>query len=124
MGLKIVLLHKKVIPFTYKEAPSSFSIWRQYFRPPFHACFQIIEVVAALLYLFQVLVPTQTETQILRNVFKDIFFLEKHESPVSKASDLNDYYKELETSAENIKDDFILKAKFPNETILVYHTIT
>lgn len=124
MGLRIALLHGRSIPISYKEAPSSLSIWRQYYRPPFHTCFQIFSIITSFLYLFTVLVPVQTETQILRNVFKDIFFLEKHESPVSKASDLNDYYQELETSAENIKDDFILKAKFPNESTLVYHTIT
>ena len=94
------------------------------FRPPFHICFQLASIIASFLYLFAVLVPVQTETQILRNVFKDIFFLEKHESPVSKASELNDYYQELEISAEKIKNDFILKAKFPNESTLVYHTIT
>lgn len=124
MGLRIVLLHTRAIPFSYKGKSSSLTLWRQYFRPPFHSCFQIVETIAALLYLFSVLVPVQTETQILRNVFKDIFFLEKHESPVSKASDLNDYYQELKTSAEKIKNDFILKAKFPNESTLVYHTIT
>lgn len=124
MGLRVVLLRGRAIPISYKETPSSLALWRQYYRPPFHTCFQITSIIAALLYLFTVLVPVQTETQILRNVFKDIFFLEKHESPVSKASDLNDYYQELETSAENIKDDFILKAKFPNESTLVYHTIT
>ncbi|OHT03926.1 hypothetical protein TRFO_28704 [Tritrichomonas foetus] len=124
MGLRINFLSGRKIPFSYAEKQSFLTKWRQYYRIPFCLCLQIIEVISASIYLFSVLVPVQSEAQILRNVFKDIFFLEKHEAPVSRASDLNDYYQFLETAAENVRDDFIIKTKFPNETNLVYHTIT
>lgn len=124
MVLRFKLIHSKSIPFSYHlKTPKSVQ-WKKYYRPPFHILFQIAELFAVSIYMFSVLNPVQSDAQILRNVFKDIFFLEKHESPVSKASDLDDYYAYLQEQAETINDNFIMEAKFPDEETLVYHTIT
>ena len=123
MGIRLLLFYQNKIDISYSDKKSSFILWRSSYRPPFHTVFQILELIAVLIYMFGVLAPVQSEAQILRNVFKNIFFLEKHESPVSKASDLNEYYQYLQQGAETIHDDSIMMAKFPNESTLVYHTI-
>lgn len=124
MGINFRFNHKPKIKITYLEKPCTTDIWRIAYRPSSRIFLQVIEVICVLMYAVTVLSPVQLDAYDMRKALKYVYFLENHESPISSASAVNDYFKVIKNETENIKLNFLMDVDFPNETNLVYHYFT
>lgn len=123
MPLRIKLLRPGLIPVSYTTKRSINELWQTFYRPPSHMLFQIAELVTLMIYVSFVLIPTQYKAYLLREVFKSVLFQQNHESPIWNATLLNQSYFDMQDSALQIQEDFIMDVDFPNASNLVYHYI-
>lgn len=120
MPLRVALLRTPRLEITWHEKRSA-QLWKLYHRPPLHLILLLVEFLIGIFYCFSVLIPTQYDAYQYRETFKSIFFLENHESPISRSSDLVDYYLDLNQSALRMQSDFLMNVSFP---VPMSHEIT
>ena len=109
------------IDLTWRDTPTKLQLWSSHYRPPLHMILILCELAISLSYTSFVLIPAQLEAYRYREVFKAIFFLEDHEAPISRSSDLSTYYADLNESALSMKDGLLMNVTFPEP---MSHTIT
>ena len=109
------------ITITWREIPSKIQLWKTFYRPPIHMILILCEIAISLGYTSFVLIPAQLEAYRYREVFRTIFFLEDHEAPISRSSDLSDYYSDLNESALGMKHGLLMNVTLAEP---MSHTIT
>jgi len=121
--MKVRLISHPKKRASYHENGNEFIEWKENYKVPLRYFLVLMEVILIFVYIQKVLAPSTMISYFIRKMLVSLFFLEKHESPISNSSQLNEYYESIHLTAASIKHDFMLNVSFPNDTKLVYNSI-